>query len=142
MSEKKIDQEKILEAILNFADAMEAAAVDMKHRIAEIVGIKETSAPTTPKAQAPAPTTQIEKLPQLDPDELEKLLWKTYKTKEAARPGEAGWIFTNTKGAEALADLIEKQGKDTIVQIGTDRYAVKFSGSERQFIGRAPLKKT
>jgi len=45
MSEKKIDQEKILETILNFADAMEAAAVDMKHRIAELVGVKEAQAP-------------------------------------------------------------------------------------------------
>ena len=136
------EKDKIVDVLLAFFNVLEGASFDAKKQIAEIVGIKETSAPTTPKAQAPAPTTQIEKLPQLDPDELEKLLWKTYKTKEAARPGEAGWIFTNTKGAEALADLIEKQGKDTIVLIGTDRYAVKFSGGERQFIGRAPLKKT
>lgn len=45
MNEKKIDQEKILETILNFADAMEAAAIDMKHRITELVGVKEAQAP-------------------------------------------------------------------------------------------------
>ena len=41
MSEEKL--EKIIEAILNNANAQEAAAVDLKRRIAEIVGVKELS---------------------------------------------------------------------------------------------------
>lgn len=34
-------EEKVIETVLNFANAMEAAAVDVKHRIAELVGVKE-----------------------------------------------------------------------------------------------------
>jgi hypothetical protein len=79
-------------------------------------------------------------LPGLDPDELAKLPWKTYRTKEDCKPQDAGWIFRNTKGAEALADLIEKQGKGVTVQIGQHRFEVKFSGADSQFIGRAPIK--
>jgi len=80
-------------------------------------------------------------LPQLDPDELAKLPWKTYKTKEPCKPEDAGWIFRNTPGAEALADLIEKQqGKGVPVQIGSHKFDCKFSGKEKQFIGRAPVK--
>jgi len=80
-------------------------------------------------------------LPQLDPDELAKLPWKTYKTKEPCKPEDAGWIFRNTPGAEALADLIEKQGKGGVpVQIGEKKFNLKFSGANQQFIGRAPVK--
>jgi hypothetical protein len=73
-------------------------------------------------------------------EDLGKLPFKSYKTKEAAGENEAGWIFRNTKGAEALADLIEKQGKGVTVQIGQHRFEVKFSGADSQFIGRAPIK--
>jgi len=86
---------------------------------------------------APAP---VKPLPQLDPDELEKLPWKTYRTKETAKPGEAAWTMRDTKGAEALVDLLEKQGKEVRVQIGTQNYVVKFSGDKKQFLGRAPIK--
>ena len=86
-------------------------------------------------ATKPAP-----QLSQLDPDELAKLPWKTYQKKEPCKPEDAGWIFRNTQGAEALADLIEKQGKGAIVQIGPSKFEVKFSGADSQFIGRAPIK--
>lgn len=79
-------------------------------------------------------------LPQLDPDDLAKLPWKTYKTKEDCKPDEAGWIFRNTPGAEALADLIQKQGKGAHVLIGSQKFDCSFSGSEGQFIGRKPSK--
>jgi hypothetical protein len=36
--------------------------------------------------------------------------------------------------------LIRKQGKEAIVQIGAYKFDVKFSGAEKQFIGRAPAK--
>ena len=87
-----------------------------------------------PAAKSPAP------LPQLDPDELAKLPWKTYKTKEDCKPDEAGWIFRNTQGAETLADLIEKQGNGVTVHIGLHKFEVRFSGANKQFIGRAPVK--
>jgi hypothetical protein len=76
-------------------------------------------------------------LPQLDPDELGRLPWKTYK-RVACKPDEAGWIFRDAKGAEALADLIRKQGEGARVQIGELTFVCKFSGDEQQFIGRAP----
>jgi len=85
-------------------------------------------------------TTSAPKRSQLNQQELEKLPWKTYKSKEDCKPNEAGWIFTNTQGAEALADLIKKQGKEAVVQIGAYKFDVKFSGAEKQFIGRTPAK--
>jgi hypothetical protein len=33
--------------------------------------------------------------------------------------------------------LIKKQGKEAVVQIGAFKFDVKFSGAEKQFIGRA-----
>lgn len=84
--------------------------------------------------------TSAPKRNQLNPQELEKLPWKTYKSKEDCKPNEAGWIFTNTQGAEALSDLIKKQGKEATVQIGAYKFDVKFSGTEKQFIGRTPAK--
>ena len=36
--------EKILEILINYANAQEAVAVDLKHRIAKVVGVKETVA--------------------------------------------------------------------------------------------------
>ncbi|MCJ7762032.1 hypothetical protein MUP38_01085 [Candidatus Bathyarchaeota archaeon] len=86
------------------------------------------------------PATSAPKMNQPNSQEFEKLPWKTYKSKEDCKPDEAGWIFTNTQGAEALADLIKKQGKDAVVQIGAYKFDVKFSGAEKQFIGRAPAK--
>ncbi len=37
------ESEKVLEILVNYANAQEAAAVDLKHRIAELVGVKEAS---------------------------------------------------------------------------------------------------
>jgi hypothetical protein len=88
-------------------------------------------------ASAAKPTAQM---PGLDPDELAKLSWRAYKTKEPCKPEEVGWVFRNTHGVEALADLIEKHGNDVPVQIGPHKFTVRFSGKEKQFIGRAPIK--
>jgi DNA transposition AAA+ family ATPase len=85
-------------------------------------------------------TRETPKKTQLSSQEIEKLPWKTYNSKEDCKPNEAGWIFTNTPGAEALSDLIKKQGKEVVVQIGDYNFSVKFSGAENQFIGRAPAK--
>ncbi|MGA2385277.1 MAG: hypothetical protein ABSG33_01945 [Candidatus Bathyarchaeia archaeon] len=77
---------------------------------------------------------------QLISQDLEKLPWKTYNSKEDCKPNEAGWIFTNTPGAEALSELIKKQDKEPVIQIGDCNFTVRFSGAEKQFIGRAPVK--
>lgn len=86
------------------------------------------------------PVAVAKRLPQLDPDELAKLPWKTYRAKEPCKPDEAGWIFRNAQGADALVDLIEKQGNGVTVEIGGQKFEVKFSGAEKQFVGRAPIK--
>jgi hypothetical protein len=99
--------------------------------------VTEVGLPRTTPTSAAKPTAQ---LPGLDPDELAKLPWRTYKTKEPCKPEEVGWVFRNTHGVEALADLIEKHGNDVPVQIGPHKFTVRFSGKEKQFIGRAPIK--
>jgi len=76
-------------------------------------------------------------VPKLDLTELDKLPWTAYKTKEPAKEGEAGWIFTNTEGAEELVKAMEKyEGK---LELGA--YEYRFSGKEKQFIARKPVKK-
>lgn len=108
----------------------------------------------TGQEEAPIATTEIEHfiderlgkltptapLPQLDPEELARLPWKSYQTKQPCKPGKAGWIFSNVKGAEALLDLIKKQGEGVRVQMGPHAFDVKLSGDKQQFIGRAPVK--
>lgn len=102
---------------------------------ANLVGLIDGWLSATKPASTPA------KMPQLAPNELAQLPWTTYRTKQPCKPDEAGWIFVNTPGAEALADLIQRQGKGTVVQIGGHKFELKSSGSGRQFIGRAPSKK-
>jgi len=76
-------------------------------------------------------------IPKIDLAELDQLPWTTYKTKEPAKEGEAGWIFANTKGAEELAKAMQKsEGK---LELGA--YEYRFSGKETQFITRKPVKK-
>jgi hypothetical protein len=78
-----------------------------------------------------------EEVPKLDLAELDQLPWTTYKTKEPAKEGEAGWIFANTKGAEELVKAMQKcEGK---LELGA--YEYRFSGKEKQFITRKPVKK-
>lgn len=109
----------------------------------------------TDQEEAPIATAEIERfiderlgkltpapqLPQLDPEELAGLPWKSYQTKQPCKPGEAGWIFNNVKGAEALLDFIKKQGEGVRVQMGPHNFNVKLSGDKQQFIGRVPVKK-
>jgi hypothetical protein len=76
-------------------------------------------------------------VPRLDLAELDKLPWTAYKTKEPAKEGEAGWIFANTEGAEELVKAMQKcEGK---LELGA--YEYRFSGKEKQFIARKPVKK-
>ncbi len=73
---------------------------------------------------------------QLQDTDLTKLPWKSYKTKQAADPEEAGWIFSNTQGAEALVSTIK--AKDGKAKIGNFEY--QLQGAERQFIARKSVK--
>jgi hypothetical protein len=76
-------------------------------------------------------------VPKLDLAELERLPWTAYKTKEPAKEGEAGWIFANTNGAEELVKAMQKcEGK---LELGA--YEYRFSGKEKNFITRKPVKK-
>ncbi|MEM2093569.1 MAG: hypothetical protein QXE16_04725 [Candidatus Bathyarchaeia archaeon] len=80
------------------------------------------------------PETEI---PKLDLAELDGLPWTAYKTKEPAKEGEAGWIFANTKGAEELVKAMQRsEGK-----LALGLYEYRFSGKEKQFITRKPVKK-
>lgn len=73
---------------------------------------------------------------QLPGPDFDKLYWKSYKTKQAAGPDEAAWIFSNTKGAEAL--LATLKAKDGKVTIGSFEY--QLQGDARQFVARNPIK--
>ncbi len=68
--------------------------------------------------------------------DLQSLPWKSYATKQAAEKDEAGWIFANTKGAEALLATLKTKDK---AQIGSMEYSRQ--GPEKQFISRKPVKK-
>jgi hypothetical protein len=117
-----------IEASIENSAELEAAKANLCGHIDEWFSPNKPAATSTPKRTQP------------NPQELEKLPWKTYKSKEDCKPDEAGWIFTNTQGAEVLADFIKKQGKEAVVQIGDYTFDVRFSGAEKQFIGRTPAK--
>jgi hypothetical protein len=119
MSESKI--EKLAEVQTDFFNAIEAAAVSAKREIAEIF-----------EGKGVPNTTELP-----GSEKLVELPFISYKTKETAKEKEAGWIFANTKGAEALlATLKSKDGK---ARVGNFDY--QLQGKEKQFISRKPMKK-
>lgn len=82
----------------------------------------------------PTPT----EIPKLDIAEINALPWVSYKTKQAVSSSEeAGWIFSNSKGAEELVKAIRK-AKGGKLELGTMLY--QFSGDNNQFISRRPVK--
>jgi hypothetical protein len=84
--------------------------------------------------EPPLSTTEV---PHIDIAELAKLPWKSYQTKEAAKPGEAAWIFANVQGVEELAKALKKSSGEKLI-LGDQEYS--FSGKEKQFISRKPAK--
>jgi hypothetical protein len=85
----------------------------------------------------PVSKAEAEQIPQIDLAELEELPWTSFQTKQPAKPGEAGWIFTNTEGAEELAKALEaKEGKLELAE-----YIFRFSGNQKQFVSRSPKPK-
>jgi len=110
-------------------EAVPAESEDVQAVRMSLEGILDQWLSVEPKPEA--------EIPKLDLAELDGLPWTTYKTKEPAKEGEAGWIFANTKGAEELAKAMQKsEGK---LELGACEY--RFSGKEKQFITRKPVKK-
>ncbi len=68
--------------------------------------------------------------------DLASLPWKSYQTKQDAKPDEAAWIFRNTEGAEVLVATLKTKDKAQI-----DGMEYSFSGNEHQFISRNPAKR-
>jgi hypothetical protein len=124
-AEEWIEEYYEVEAVIEDPAEFEVAKAELKGLVDGWLS-SSSSKPATPAAKPS--------------DELEKLPWKTYKSKADCKPDEAGWIFRNTQGAETLAALINREGKKTVVQIGAYKFEVKFSGAEKQFIGRSLLK--
>jgi hypothetical protein len=84
----------------------------------------------------PVSRAEAEQIPQIDLAQLEELPWTSFQTKQPAKPGEAGWIFSNTEGAEELVKALEaKEGKLELAE-----YIFRFSGDQKQFISRSPVK--
>jgi len=79
----------------------------------------------------------ISGIPNLDMAKIEQLPWKSYQKKVPCTPGEAGWIFTNAEGAEDLVKAIRASPKE---KLELPPYQFMFSGKEKQFISRKPLK--
>src|SRR3989337_443710 len=78
------------------------------------------------KAEAPAPVKQ-------SVEELDKLPWKHYQTKEVVGPGHAGWILIERDGGDELAKAI-RESPEQKLKIGP--YEFVFSGKEKQFLSR------
>jgi len=108
-------------------DGLEKARVSLEQKL---IGWLSEPAATQPAAP---------QLPKLNMAEIEKLPWKDYQRKQPCRPGDPGWIFTNVEGAQELANLIKASPKEKLV---LPPYQFSFSGQEKQFISRKPIKET
>jgi hypothetical protein len=87
------------------------------------------------------PAREAAGIPYLDTAELAKLPFKKFKEKDAegkavaCGPNSPGWIFTDTKGAEAIVKAV-REAKGSLV-VGEWNY--KITGSDGQFL--QPAKK-
>lgn len=134
MTEIKFDPSKISD----FELAMISAEINCcYHRIEQLSEILNKTGEAKGYFDAGKAPPQSKNEPgQLPGTDFDKLPWKSYKTKQAAGPEEAAWIFSNAQGAEALLSTLKsKDGKTTI---GTFEY--QLQGPERQFIARKPVK--
>lgn len=101
---------------------------DLLNRIGVSRGF-EDAAKTRPSTESKAKEVTLP-----GSENISKLPWKSYQTKQLAKENEAAWIFANTIGAEALTAELKTHDK---AQIGKFEYS--FSGKDRQFIARKPL---
>ena len=58
---------------------------------------------------------------------LSDLPWKSYRTREACKPGEEGWIFSNSQGAEELVEVINREDSAYVLIDGIEMVC-RFSG--------------
>ncbi|MGD0449917.1 MAG: hypothetical protein ABSA79_02535 [Candidatus Bathyarchaeia archaeon] len=128
MSERKIDLSKVTD----FEIAQLIAERDIAHfrmeRLDELLsGIGQAKG-----FEDAAPGKNSVDLPGVD---LSNLPWKSYATKEAAKPTEAAWIFKDTHGTESLLAILKTKDK---AKIGSFEYSL--SGQEKQFISRKLIK--
>ena len=121
--------EELAEVIADFFNALESACVNAKMQIAKLYNISLGQEKPTKTA------TQTAELPA--GVDIAGLPWKSYKTKEVAKPEEAGWIFSNIKGAESLVSLLKIKGEKCVV----GEFEYQIQGDKGQFIARRPVKK-
>jgi hypothetical protein len=99
---------------------------EVLNKVGEVKGYLDTGKTSHQTTNEPNQTT---------PD-FANLPWRSYTTKQDAKPDEAGWIFGVTKGAESLLSTLKSNnGK---VTIGAFDYIIQ--GAEHQFIARKPIK--
>jgi hypothetical protein len=121
-----MSSEEIAKIVVEFFNEVESACFNAKNKIAQLY-----LATNAEKTAAPAKSESTD-----SGSDLSKLPWRSYATKQPAGPDEAAWVFSDTKGAEALlATLKSKNGKATL---GNLTYTLQ--GSERQFIARTKTK--
>jgi len=77
--------------------------------------------------------------PSLSVEEIDKLPWKHYQTKDIVGPGHIGWILWDRDGGADLAKAIEQEPEK---KLKLDPYEFSFSGKERQFISRKVIEPT
>jgi len=112
--------EELAEIMVDFMNALESACVNVKMQIAKLYGVSVVQ-----EAKLPAGV------------DLANLSWRSYKTKETAKPEEAGWIFSNSKGAEALLALLKTKGEKCVA----GKFEYQLQGDKKQFIARRSVKK-
>jgi len=131
MSERRIDFSKLSEYEVsmllierNTCDYKAQQITELLNKIGESKGIPEYTSTIESDASKLQGSNDLGRMP-----------WKSYKTKENATPEEAAWIFSNTLGASALLVTLKTSNGKT--KIGSFEY--QLQGKEGQFIARKPI---
>ena len=138
-NEQKLDYSKLSDFEISMLMVERDIAQFKVERIDEVLSAIRQAKGYADAANKASPTEQKTALltPRGLPGsvDLGSLPWKSYSTKEPAKPEEAAWIFANTIGAEALTSDLKTHDKS---KIGNFEYS--FSGKEKQFIARKAVK--
>lgn len=133
ISKQKIDYSKLSDFEISML-VIERNSCQHKVELIDEFLIKIGEAKEYSEAAKTSPPEQNESS-QLPGKNFDNLPWKSYKTKQAAGPNDAAWIFSNAKDAEALLSALKSQ--DGKAKIGSFEY--QLQGTERQFIARKPV---